>query len=122
MPTGEIEPRQAERLREMGAWLAKYGKTVYGTRGGPFKPGKFGVSTRKDKTIYVHIMAWEGDKVTLPAIPAKIVASSALTGGTVTVKQTDAGIEISLPVGDRQDIATVIALELDKPAMEIPAK
>ncbi|MEI8376472.1 MAG: alpha-L-fucosidase [Planctomycetota bacterium] len=122
MPTGEIEPRQVERLKEMGAWLAKYGKTVYGTRGGPFKPGKFGISTRKDKNIYVHIMAWEGDKVTLPAIPARIVASSAMTGGKVTVKQTDAGIEISLPAEDRQEIDTVIMLELDKPAMEIPAK
>jgi alpha-L-fucosidase len=36
MPTGEIELRQASRLREIGAWLAKYGGGVYGSRGGPF--------------------------------------------------------------------------------------
>ena len=39
MPDGRIEPEQVERLKEMGAWLAKYGDGVYGTRGGPFKPG-----------------------------------------------------------------------------------
>ena len=122
MPTGEIEPRQVERLKEMGAWLAKYGQTVYGTRGGPFKPGKFGVSTRKGKFVYVHIWGWDGDKVTLPAIPAKIVRSVAMTGGNVTVKQTDAGIDISLPAADRQEIDTIISLELDKPAMDIPAR
>ncbi|MEI6810037.1 MAG: alpha-L-fucosidase, partial [bacterium] len=122
MPTGEIEPRQVDRLKEMGVWLGKYGQSVYGTRGGPFKPGKFGVSTRKDKVVCVHIFEWDGDKVTLPAIPARIVKSKAMTGGDVTVKQTDAGIDISLPAGDRNEIDTIVELELDKQAMEIEAK
>ena len=39
MPSGEIAPEQVGRLKEMGAWLAKYGESIYGTRGGPFKPG-----------------------------------------------------------------------------------
>jgi len=38
MPTGEIEPRQVARLKEIGAWLARYGESIYGTRGGPFPP------------------------------------------------------------------------------------
>ena len=38
MPDGRIEPRQVERLEEMGEWLSKYGETIYGTRGGPWKP------------------------------------------------------------------------------------
>ena len=37
MPDGPIEPRQAERFREIGHWLAKYGESIYGTRGGPFR-------------------------------------------------------------------------------------
>jgi alpha-L-fucosidase len=36
MPTGEIAPEQVERLKEMGAWLARNGESIYGTRGGPF--------------------------------------------------------------------------------------
>ena len=36
-PDGTIEPLQAERLKEMGEWLKKYGYTIYETRGGPFK-------------------------------------------------------------------------------------
>ena len=38
MPDGRIEPRQVERLEEMGAWLDRYGEAIYGTRGGPFTP------------------------------------------------------------------------------------
>ena len=58
----------------MGAWLAKYGESIYGTRGGPFKPGDYGVSTRKGNTIYLHILEWPDDALKLPAIPAKVVA------------------------------------------------
>ena len=119
MPTGEIAPEQVGRLKEMGAWLAKYGASIYGTRGGPFKPGRWGVSTHKGRTIYLHVQRWPGETLTLPAIPAKIVRSTALTGGTVTVKQTADAIEIALPAGDRQEMDTVIALELDRPASEI---
>jgi alpha-L-fucosidase len=118
-PTGEIEARQVERLNEMGAWLKKYGESIYGTRGGPFKPGKYGAATRKGNTIYLHAFNWTGDSLTLPAIPAKILRSKALTGGNVTVKQADDAIEISLPASDRQEIDTIVAMELDRPAIEI---
>ncbi len=119
MPTGEIEPRQVERLKEMGTWLAQYGRSIYGTRGGPFKPVRHLVSTRKDNTIYLHILAWPEEVLALPALPARIVRGSVLTGGAARIKQTDAGIEISVPRSDRREIDTVVALELDRPAMDI---
>lgn len=119
-PTGRIAPEQADLLRQMGAWLAKHGDSIYGTRGGPFKPGRFGVSTRKDRTIYLHIRRWPKDALTLPVIPAKVVRSVALTGGRVAVKQSESAIEVSMPAADRQAIDTIVALELDRPACEIP--
>jgi len=119
MPDGRIEPRQVERCREIGTWLRQYGATIYSTRGGPFKPGSWGAATCKDKTIYVHILKWEGDSVALPAIPKKIVASRALTGGTASVKQIDVGIELSVSKPDRQELDTIVALELDGPAFGI---
>ena len=60
MPDGRIEPRQVKRLEEMGEWLKKYGETIYGTRGGPWKPGKSLASTRKGNTIYLHLLDWNG--------------------------------------------------------------
>jgi len=119
MPTGAIEPRQIERLKEMGVWLSKYGQSIYATRGGPFKPGPWGASTHKDNRIYVHIFNWQGESIKLPAISKKIVAASVLTGGTAVVKQTKEGIEISVPKDRRRDIDTIVVLELDGPAGEI---
>lgn len=120
MSTGEIEPRQVERLREMGDWLKKYGETIYTTRGGPFKPVAHVASTRKDNTVYLHVFAWPDEVLKLPAIPARVVKASVLTGGQAQVEQTDSGIAISVAPGDRREIDTIIALQLDKPAIEIP--
>jgi alpha-L-fucosidase len=119
MPDGQIEPRQVERLKEMGAWLEKYGQSIYSTRGGPFMTGPWGASTHKDNTIYVHVLSWPGEKLTLPPIPKKIITSSVLTGGTATVRQTDESIEISITKAYRRELDTIIKLDLDGPAGEI---
>ena len=105
----------------MGAWLAKYGETIYGTRGGPWKPTRAIASTRRDNTVYVHVLRWEGDTLALPDIPARVLRASLLGGGKVEWKQSGAGIAISVAAADRQAIDTIVKLELNKPAMEIPA-
>jgi alpha-L-fucosidase len=122
MPSGEIEPRQVARLKEVGAWLGRYGESVYGTRGGPFKPGSWGASTHKDNTIYVHVFEWNGSSLTLPSIDKKIVSSRLLTGGTAEVNQTDEGITIAVPSTQQLRIDTIIELQLDGPAGEISAR
>ena len=119
MPTGEIEPRQVERLKEMGAWLKMNGESIYGTRGGPFIPGPWGASTHKDNKIYVHILKFTGDTVALPPIEKKIVSGSLLAGGKASVKQTDDGIEIAVAPADRQEHDTIVVLTLDGPASEV---
>jgi alpha-L-fucosidase len=115
-PDGQIDPPQVERLKEIGEWLGKYGESIYATRGGPFLPGDYGASTHRDKTIYVHVLKWTGDKLVLPVIPAKIIHATALTGGEVGFTQTERGIEISVPLADRSETDTVIALQLDSSA------
>ena len=118
-PSGVIAPCQAELLKNMGAWLKVNGESIYGTRGGPYMPTKQMASTHKGNTVYVHILAWAGDSLKLAPLPAKVVKSRLLGGGDATVKQTGAGIEISVPAADRKPTDTIIALELDKPASEI---
>jgi alpha-L-fucosidase len=113
MPSGEIEPRQVEVLKQMGQWLAKHGASIYGTRGGPWKPDKWGAATHKGNTAFIHILDPKLDTVTLPAMKKRIVGSSVLTGGTATVKQTDQAIEIVVPKADRREIDTIVVLTLE---------
>jgi alpha-L-fucosidase len=118
-PDGRIDAAQADRLREIGAWLRKYGESIYDTRGGPFLPGAWGASTHRGKTIYVHVLDWTGDKLALPAIPARVVSASVLGGGAARVEQSARGIELSVPLAARNDMDTVVALQLDSPAEAI---
>jgi alpha-L-fucosidase len=118
MPDGRIEPRQATRFREIGQWLKKHGESIYGTRGGPFAT-TWGGTTRKGDTIYVHVLKWTDRPLTLPPIKRKIVSHSMLTGGTASVKQTDKAVTMDVPPAHRNDLDTIIKLELDGSAMDI---
>jgi alpha-L-fucosidase len=96
MPDGRIEPRQVRRLEEMGDWLRKYGESIYGTRGGPWKPTKSLASTRQGNSIYLHLLDWNGRTVTLPDIPRTIIGSFVLTGGTARVAQAGGKLTIRI--------------------------
>ncbi|MGD9637151.1 MAG: alpha-L-fucosidase, partial [Pirellulales bacterium] len=120
MPDGRIEPRQAQRLREMGAWLEKYGDGIYGTRGGPFKPGMWGAATCKGNRIHVYVMKWPAQgPFELPPIGKRIIDSRTLSGGAARVTQGDSGISIDVDAADRNEIATVIELTIDGDAFSI---
>ena len=112
-PNGQVDVPQADRLREIGAWLSKYGESIYATRGGPFLPGEWGAATCRGNSIYLHILKWPGEKLVLPALPAKVTGASALTGGKPSFAQTEKGLEISLPETARDEMDTIITLQLD---------
>jgi len=121
MPDGRIEPRQVERLAEIGAWLSRNGDSIYGTRGGPWKPTKAIASTRNGNIIYLHILQWKGDSVELPAIARKVKSASLLNGDAAEVVETNGqlGVKVALPGRDSMD--TVVRIELDGSAMDLPA-
>jgi len=121
MPDGRIEPRQVEVLKQVGAWLVKNGESIYGTRGGPYKPSEYGACTRTGKTIYLHVLNWpESGTVKLPSLPAKVVSSTLLAGGSAGVRQSDQSLEISIPHDRREAADTVVALTFNSDAMSIP--
>jgi alpha-L-fucosidase len=113
MPTGEIEPRQCEILNEIGQWLRENGESIYGTRGGPFKPAQDVYSTYRGNTVYIHILKLAGDSITLPALRHKVVESSTLSGGHPSVQTDDAQWTITVPPDDRSEIDTIVKLQLD---------
>ena len=117
-PDGKIDPAQAVRLREIGAWLRSNGSSIYDTRGGPYLPGDFGVSTYRDKTIYLHILNPSGNTLDLPALPARIVNCSFLGGGQTRCKQSESGVAVEL--GDNANaIDTIVQMNLESSAAEI---
>jgi alpha-L-fucosidase len=119
MPDGRIEPRQVRRLEEIGDWLATRGESIYGTRGGPFRPGPYGASTRKANRIYLHVFQWQDGAANLPAFGQKVTGASVLGGGKAEVAQTNEGLSVRVPEADRSDVDTVVVLDLDGSAMDV---
>jgi alpha-L-fucosidase len=120
MPDGRIEPRQAERLREIGRWMKPYGESIYGTRGGPFKPENWGVSTCTDDTIYLHVLRWpDNGRLSLPGVGRKVVGHRLLGAGEVEVKQTANRLVIVVSPATCQQLDTVVALKLDGSAQPV---
>ncbi len=119
--TGEIPADQSARLREIGQWLQINGESIYATRGGPFKPGRYGGTTRRASTVYVHVLQWPAQALHLPPIDARLVQARLLNGGQVAARQSAAGLDISVPLADRPAVDTVVALKFDRDVMKFPA-
>jgi hypothetical protein len=103
---------------KLAIWLSRYGQSIYATRGGPYLPGDFGVSTYHDRTIYLHILHPTGTTLSLPALPTKILSCSSLTGGSADCKQANDFVEITLN-RNTDAVDTIVALTLASPAAKI---
>jgi alpha-L-fucosidase len=121
MPDGRIEPLQVERLKEMGNWLEKYGYTLYESRGGPFKPTDWGVSTRKGNKIYLHILKWTGNtpKIAIPDLGMEIKGCKLTNGGKMKVTKVDKNTVIEFSAKDLQPINTIVEIEVEGDALQI---
>ena len=122
LPTGELDPREADRIKRVGRWLEKNGESIYGTRGGPFRMGNLIGSTRKGRNIYLHVSNWSDNAVTIPDLPVKVLSANVLTGGKVTMTRADGKLTFKADPKDRDPAITVIKLTLDGPADGIPPK
>ena len=111
MPNGQIQPEFAERLKEIGAWMQRYGQTLYGTRGGPIRPHPWGVTTQKDNKVYVHVLDCSDEALLLPAMDKKVRAAQRFgSGDSVSFEENKHGLLLSLPLAERDSVDTIVEL------------
>ena len=121
MSDGRIEPLQVARLKEMGVWLQKYGNSIYGTRGGPFKPTDWGVSTRKGNVIYLHILKWYGNspEIIIPDLGIEIRSCRLSDGSKVNITKKDGRYIIGFSGKRLLPLNTIVEMEMAGNVMEI---
>lgn len=121
MPDGRIEPRQVDRLKEMGEWVMLNQEAIYGSRGGPFLPSKKIVSTHRDNKIYLFLLDDPKSKLKLSLEKEVKIKKAYILGDNtkVKVKRDKEKVLLQLP-DDLPDLAPVLVLELHKhtPEME----
>ncbi len=113
MPDGNIRPEHIEILKTMGKWMSEYGETIYGTRGGPFEPRPWGVSTQKDNRIFIHLLDWNDPLLVLPPMTQKIHAARIFgTDQKVKYSQDKEKILLEFPPKHPSQIDMVIELDV----------
>jgi alpha-L-fucosidase len=113
-PDGTIQPEAVDRLQALGDWLARYGTSIYGTRGGPIPPRSWGVTTQRGDSVFVHVLDWPDGILSIPSVGSRVVRASMLgTGERVDITQGPNGISLTLfpAAGDEPDRIVVLQTE-----------
>ena len=116
-PDGTIEEEQANRLREMGEWLSKYGDSIYKTRGGPVKCDDWGGTTNRDNKMYVHICEWTADEIIIPDTGNPEI--TCLTCQNPVIRKDNGKIFLSVDNESKQAIDTIFELTYKEKVTDI---
>ena len=110
-PNGELPAEAVSRLKAVGEWMGQYGETIYGTRGGEVEPHPWGVTTRKDNRLFVHILDLQDNGLFLPLKNNKVKrACEFVSRKAVKLTRVDGGIVLQL--GQKpSDIDYVVELQ-----------
>ena len=110
-PNGELPAEAVSRLKAVGEWMGQYGETIYGTRGGEVEPHPWGVTTRKDNRLFVHILYLQDSGLFIPLKNNKVKrACEFVSRKAVKLTRVDGGIVLQL--GQKpSDIDYVVELQ-----------
>jgi alpha-L-fucosidase len=113
MPNGKIQPEHAALLKQMGEWMKVNSETIYGTKGGPLSARDWGVTTQKGNKIYVHILNWQDETLTMPSLGKKVVSAKLFSDKTpVKFQEGQFGLSLQVPKAKWNDVDTIVELEV----------
>lgn len=114
MPNGKIQPEHQVLLKEIGQWLSVNGQTIYGTRGGPLSARNWGVTTQKGNKVYLHILSWQDETLTIPKLNKKVVAARLFKDKTsLKFQENNFGVSVLVPRSQQDEIDTIVELQLN---------
>lgn len=111
MPNGEIGKEFTDTLALVGKWTKQFGHTIYGTRGGPMIPEKWGVTTQDAKHVYLHIFEkTDKDSITIPGNYDPDNVKLLNNGLKISAKMNNGSLEISLLTTQLNEVDNIITI------------
>jgi alpha-L-fucosidase len=119
---GEIDERAMDRLKGIGRWMRRHGRSIYGCTQAPaeFTPPKdcrytYNPSTKR---LYLHIFAWPYKHFSLPNLAGKVEYAQLLNDASEVKLEGLEAWQSHWKIG--QDQAQNITLPQTKPNVAIP--
>lgn len=123
-PDGSIPQPLIERLEDIGDWMDVNSESIYGTIASPFASAlPWGRVTRKDDggetvTLYLHVFDWpQSQEIEVPSTGGPVFSVRTLAGDEpLDYTATSGGTTIVLPDQPAHPAATVLVMEVGRPA------
>lgn len=112
LPSGALNPEDAQRLEAMGEWLRRNGQAIYGTRPLGLSPQPWGWPVVKGETVYLHILRWPGKRLTLPDFRRHMSAAHWLNGPEIPARQAGERLTLELPPSPPCPVDSIAVLRL----------
>ena len=123
-PEGDVPEPCEQALLETGAWLRKFGPSVYDATGAwktlaPNSKWKWtaqitGDFTLKESTVYFHCNRWPGSQLAIGALENKVLSVRIMGGPSIRFTQAGGRVLLhDLPEKVPDLLATVIELEVE---------
>lgn len=123
---GSWDPVDVEIFRGVGRWLEVNGESIYGTVQSGLPQQRWGVTTRKGSTLYLHVFEWPRDgRLTVGGLTSDIAEVRIIPAPGVSPahrRLNDRDVEITLPADAPDTVNTVIALTLSHERPPYPVR
>ncbi len=123
---GSVPEPCVASLIEIGRWLERHGKAIYGTDPTSFARPKHSLYTRKGDTLYVHVFSWHGTgELVIGGLETRALGARLLTtGDELAVDQRGSRLKVTgLPVAPPEPLAPVVAIRFDgEPRQDVRMK
>ena len=114
---GLIPQASVEVLKEIGAWMKVNSEAIYCASGCPIRQPQWGRFTKKPGKLYAHIFDWPKDRRLRVCVPScKITRAYMLADSDqnrLKINRSNGEFAISLPTEGRDQIATVVVIEIE---------
>lgn len=120
---GEFDERALERLRGIGVWMRRNGRSIYGCGASDFLPPADCRYTQNGSRLYLHVFAWPfaRQQLQLPGLKGKIAYAQLLHDASeVLIEESGThGHSTGMSLGG-DSTAAVLKLPVQPPPVAIP--
>lgn len=121
MLDGRFEQRQVDLLRQMGQWVENHSDAIYNTMGGPYVPSEDFVSTRKNQSIFIHVLNKEMEELKLPLSGGMRVDNISEVGSDKNMDYKIEDDSILITLGSESQLPYVIEIETNIETRDLDA-